>query len=778
VTTTTNKSPGTMLEALLASLEAALRSPDGVADPAAILWTDADGQWRPLLATLRTALPQLYSLGDYEPATRTGPVIWLKCIVDRMLPDVSPAEGVVPILYLGEVDRQQLRAAGDCPPQLAPLVELQYRGAVWHQRNGRDWTVDAFLMSEYGLGLDVAVDTGTRDAFSRALPLLAAEPLAMLRGRRLEAEDFDRLTIGDPIRDLLSWMSNPDEFRARSAAARWETFRTVCMRDFDFDPEQDGEQKAGDLLLDGGGKWDVVWQRFCEAPKVYRGISALLRGPAKSLLVESSRRPNVNAEKEESLRRDLADITEMPHHEACERVLALEKEHQERRKWVWAELGESPLAMALEPLARLAALARTPLGGATVEAVAEAYVNEGWRCDRAALEAMSATGGPGDMSLVARVIRSLYEPWLDKSARHFQSLAGQDGINLRKLATGVAAENEVCVLFADGLRFDVAGMLQERLDARGWRTRLGYRIAPLPTVTATAKPLASPAHEACVGELAAENFTPLIGAARRETTASRLREELGRAGVAVLSSEDIRPPSRSDQGGWLEVGQLDQLGHTLGVKLARHVEAEIDAIADRVVELLEAGWSRVRVVTDHGWLLLPGGLPKVDLPHYLVATRWARCATVKGGSANSIPTYGWYWNPLVRIASPPGIGAFVASTEYAHGGVSVQECVAPELFIERGADRVRAEIKSVHWRGMRCRVLVDTNAAGTRVDIRLNWKQPTTSIVAASKEVGQGGEASVAIADDSHEGAAATVVVLDQNGQVLDYKATTVGEGA
>ena len=36
-------------------------------------------------------------------------------------------------------------------------------------------------------------------------------------------------------------------------------------------------------------------------------------------------------------------------------------------------------------------------------------------------------------------------------------------------------------------------------------------------------------------------------------------------------------------------------------------------IRDRITELLAAGWKRVRVVTDHGWLLLPGGLPKIDL---------------------------------------------------------------------------------------------------------------------------------------------------------------------
>ena len=60
--------------------------------------------------------------------------------------------------------------------------------------------------------------------------------------------------------------------------------------------------------------------------------------------------------------------------------------------------------------------------------------------------------------------------------------------------------------------------------------------------------------------------------------------------------------------------------------LAGQVAEELDGIVERITELLDAGWRSVRVVTDHGWLLVPGGLPKTDLPGYLVESRWARCA--------------------------------------------------------------------------------------------------------------------------------------------------------
>ena len=90
--------PKTLIDALQESFTGALRSPDGTAAPVALLWTDADGQWRPLIPTLMKAIPELYALGPFAPEERQGPVIWLKCIIERSLPDCSPPPGGVPIL--------------------------------------------------------------------------------------------------------------------------------------------------------------------------------------------------------------------------------------------------------------------------------------------------------------------------------------------------------------------------------------------------------------------------------------------------------------------------------------------------------------------------------------------------------------------------------------------------------------------------------------------------------------------------------------------------------
>lgn len=767
----------TIIDAMKTSMEAALHAPEGVAEPVALLWTDMDGQWRPLIPALQMALPQLYVLGDYNPDDRTGPVIWLRCIVDRALPDQVPPEGVTPVLYLPNVSRQQLRAGGDCPRHLQPLIELQFRGTVWHQRNWRDWTVEAFLTSIDTLDLDMATDARTKEAMMRALPLLATEPIGALYGRRLEAEDFDRLAVGDPIRDMLSWMSDDEGFRGRCDGARWETFLSVCGRDFDFDPDKAGASQAGELLLDGRGKWEEVWQRFCEAPQLYPGIANVLRDTTpRDLLADPARQPARNSDEEGSLRAGLEKVSKLPHAEACSRLAALEEKHGQRRQWVWAQLGESPLALLIEPLARVASLAGKPLGGATLEAISNAHVSEGWRCDAAAMEAMAQANSSADTTLVRDVLNAVYKSWLEESARHFQAVAGMNPQELRKGALGVVPQAETCIVFADGLRFDVAGRLQELLESRGYRVRLSHRLAPVPSVTPTAKPVASPAHMACEETAEYGEFTPTLGEGHKPSNAQRLRDEMARQGIEVMDDGELIIPSGSQQGGWTEIGHLDSRGHALGAALAQQIASEIEGIAERVLGLLASGWSKVRIVTDHGWLLLPGGLPKVELPSYLAETKWARCAVVQGESPEGFPIFPWHWNPHVQIVSPPGIGSFFAGMEYAHGGISPQECVLPDLLVERGAEAIKAKIATVRWRGMRCRVAVETNTPGVKVDLRLHPRKEDSSIVVSAKEVVDGGEVSLAVADDSHEGAAGIVVLLDSAGHVLDQKPTQVGE--
>ena len=764
-----------LAEALWNSLSAAAVSPEGVAPPVAILWTDPDAQWRPLVAELSKSFPELYTLGEFIPGKRVGPAIWLKCVVERTLPDASPPAGHIPVLYLPGLSRQVLRAGSECPVPFQPLIELEYRGAMWHQRNGRDWTAEAFLTSEQGLGLDVALDARTREALLRALPLLINEPLAGLRGRRLEAEDFDRLAIGDPVRDILMWMNDPTGSAQLWAGPRWLTFRDVCRREFGIDPEQAHPRDGGEALLNGGDRWDDVWRRFCEAPKGYAGVARLLRDVTpKDFFVGEGRQPSVNEIEEGRLAKELDALSKLPHGAACVRVLELEKEHGKRREWVWAQIGQSALAVALQPLARLAQAAQRALGGADLASIIKTYAEDGWQCDDAAMAALASPGSSSDMATVSRAVRSLYEPWLDRSARAFQDAFLKERAPA-SLVGEIGTEKDVCLLFVDGLRYDIAQRLTVSLEARGLKSHLKTRLTTVPTVTATAKPAATPVRQLIEGREATEDFQPLFADSNQVASAQRLRDAMAKKGVEVIEPGEMKMPVGTEAGGWSESGQFDHLGHSLQGELPRHLDLQVEALVERIESLLNGGWSAVRVITDHGWLLLPGGLPKVDLPHYLAASKWARCATLKGESASTVPEYGWFWNPHVRIAIPHGIGAFLAGNEYSHGGISPQESITPDILVERTTAKIAAKIGAISWRGLRCRVQIQGASTGLRIDLRQNWKQ-AKSLAAAAKEVDAQGVGSLAVRDDSLEGSAASVVLLDAAGQVIDHQPTTIGE--
>ena len=75
--------------------------------PVAVLWTDERRDWASVLPQLKSALPKLFSLGDYQPQLRTGPGVWLRMVADGQTGDL--AAGQVPIIYLPGVANASLR---------------------------------------------------------------------------------------------------------------------------------------------------------------------------------------------------------------------------------------------------------------------------------------------------------------------------------------------------------------------------------------------------------------------------------------------------------------------------------------------------------------------------------------------------------------------------------------------------------------------------------------------------------------------------------------------
>jgi hypothetical protein len=250
---------------------------------------------------------------------------------------------------------------------------------------------------------------------------------------------------------------------------------------------------------------------------------------------------------------------------------------------------------------------------------------------------------------------------------------------------------------------------------------------------------------------------------------------LGNLGISFLGSDEVG----SVEGcAWTELGFLDAYGHEQGAKLAWRVEEELAALEQRIGDLLQAGWETVKVITDHGWLLMPGGLPKADLKKHLTESRWGRCAIPGPGAQHGYPMTSWFWDAAEAVVLAPGISCFVANREYAHGGLTLQEALIPSLTVSAGGtgNAGAVVVKEMKWAGMRLRAVFE-GAEGLVVDIRSKVADAETSFLTTPTTAAADGEkTSMLVENDEVLGAAAFLVVMDSNGQPVLKQPIVIGE--
>lgn len=777
---TTN--PATFLDALLEAVQRPGRyNAAEYARPAAILWPDGAREWEAMLPLLRDRLP-LIILGTYEPTARVGPAHWVRCMLARTLDD-QISEDEIPVVYMPGVSKQDLRAVEDCPAEFQPIASLQYEGALFNQLNGKDWTIRAFIESaDGGLGIGFEGNGATKSAAQRALLKLAAVPVSRMKSEApLRAPFFDDLLNPDQARSVLEWLNAPDGYEKRCTAGEWGAFQSVCQTKYGFRPDSDGPLGAGQKLGERMDQaWELVWARFVEAPASYAAIPDLLRRarPKKDagMFARQDSWPQNNEAAEALLRDRLREIGTLMAAEARTAVLELNEHraHGQRRHWVWAKLGHAPLASALLPLAELAEETARSLTGVSVAEVAGGYEEHGWRADASVLQALALVDQPADVAAVTAAVRAIYRPWLEEAAKHFQSLVGDGDVARYSAPPLPIQESGSCILFVDGLRMDIAHRLASLLTQRGLSASVDWRFTALPTITATAKPAVSPVGPSLRGGIELSPST--ITGSKVDITV--LRKLLREAEFQVLGPTDLLgdPNGRA----WAEAGDLDETGHTKGAGLARQLDSLIGEIDVRIAGLISEGWRRVLVVTDHGFLLLPGGLPKVELPLHLADIRKGRCARMKVASVTEQQSVPWHWDDSVRFATAPGIACFEAGKEYEHGGLSPQECVTPVITVEKpdaGAAVVSA-IESLLWSGLRCRVSVRGALPGSSVDLRREPANAQSSVTSGGKPLDDEGKASLLVADDDLTGTSAYLVVLGPTGAPVLQQETVIGGAA
>src|SRR5690606_9861939 len=115
----------------------------------------------------------------------------------------------------------------------------------------------------------------------------------------------------------------------------------------------------------------------------------------------------------------------------------------------------------------------------------------------------------------------------------------------------------------------------------------------------------------------------------------------------------------------------------------------------------------------------------------LVESRWGRCALIKEGVETKLMHLPWTWNPQTYIAYAPGISFFKRNESYAHGGISIHECLTPIISIHPKTTYTvsKGEIQNIQWRGMR--LYVHTSGANEqfKIDIRTKSSDSSSSII-------------------------------------------------
>ena len=131
--------------------------------------------------------------------------------------------------------------------------------------------------------------------------------------------------------------------------------------------------------------------------------------------------------------------------------------------------------------------------GTSVSEIVQSYAKTGWVADLAVLDALASVERLDDVKAVRSAVRVVYRPWLERIVELFQEAVAAAGPDCYEAASPPEVADGTCLLFVDGLRFDLAHRLGTMLEQKGVKVEVEPRLTALPTVTATAKPAISPA---------------------------------------------------------------------------------------------------------------------------------------------------------------------------------------------------------------------------------------------------------------------------------------------
>lgn len=758
--------------------QAAQYNSDVQVAPKVVLWPDGESLWEGTIEMIKEKLPELLILGEYQPENKKGPAIWLSSALDNYLNENIVPKGSIPVIYMPGISRSIFRDIANLPKELYSIADLQFRGCYFSQDNGKDVTPLSFLSAKgTGLNMNVKRDNETKDTLLKALPSILRRQQKELEGRPLDQEQLIKILTPDPERMLLSWLSGDNSYKETLTLSEWDSFCKSMQHNYDFSPNTNGILHAARLFSEAKDKWASVWQRYEESYIAFPGIFELLektpkQGDIYANAASHGNCPIWNRGQENSLNESFERLKNKDKNNACKQICELVEEHKERKSLIWFKMGKSPYLTALLELEKAVNLIEKTYPISSLDKMVEAYREWGWKVDMHIQNAVIPFATDTEAESIKNAIQSLYSEWLHYINQQFQAAVNKEGYPTNDETIFALPAKKSALIFVDGLRLDWAMMLKSKLADKGIESSEDVAWSVIPSITASGKAYVSPLKNLLSRETPRNpDFVPAFKDEDKKGSWANIKTQLKH------HNWDTNITQNSTNNIWIECGNIDNEGHYRGWKLPQQMETILADIVIQVHNLLDKGFETIKIVTDHGWLYLPGGLNKQELPTYLTDNIWGRSALIKETATNDEEVYPWYWNPNVYFASPRGASCYRAGLEYAHGGVSLQECVTLFLKITNASqqDEQFVTIESVSWTGLRCRILANA-PENARLDIREKPADPTSSVILKTKNVANEKQVSLLVEDEDLENEKAFVVIVDENGNLLAQVETKIGE--
>ena len=224
-------------------------------------------------------------------------------------------------------------------------------------------------------------------------PSSSARRSMSLRDRRLDAAAIHAILAPDVIADTLDWIGG--NLTEATDPPRFTGFRERARAELNLDPSRIAPEVAARRLAGGERTLGrcVATFRLGVARVLYGGGRHTRRSwrsgsPRRSASMAGRKRPRRGGSAQR-----LAEIARPILGRGTRDRARPGGEHGPRRDGPWAARGKAPLAHAVVHLAVIAAAPDLP--GDSVAALAEAYAEDGWKADWAALAALAAAPGIG-----------------------------------------------------------------------------------------------------------------------------------------------------------------------------------------------------------------------------------------------------------------------------------------------------------------------------------------------------------------------------------------------